>query len=97
MWQFTYSYTPVEHEIIQRADRAVTTWRLPLDRGNGMQSPAPIYLGTSPAYIVTAQIPRGPRPNGSTGKGLGRTQRHDEPPPQHKSISIHEYDMNMEA
>jgi hypothetical protein len=77
---FTNSYTPVERGGIQGTDKAVTTCRLPLDRGKGMQSPATIYLGTSLAYRVTTHIPCCPRPYGSTGKGLGPTQRHDEPP-----------------
>jgi hypothetical protein len=46
-----------------------------------MQSPAPIYPGTLPVYIVTTQVTHAPRPYESTGKELGRTQRHDEPPP----------------
>jgi hypothetical protein len=33
---------------------------LPLHHGKGMQSPATIYSGTLPAYIVTTQVPRGP-------------------------------------
>jgi hypothetical protein len=65
--------------------------------GHEMHSPAPIYLGTSPTYIGTTQIPPGPRPYGSTGKGLGRTRKDDEPPPQHKSKSIHEHSMNDKA
>jgi hypothetical protein len=44
-------------------------------------------MGTSPTYIVTTQIPLGPRPYRSTGKGLERTRKHDEPPPQHNFIS----------
>jgi hypothetical protein len=65
--------------------------------GHEMHSPASIYLGTSPAYIGTTQIPLGPRPYGSTGKGPGRTRKHDEPPSQRKSKSIHEHNMNDEA
>jgi hypothetical protein len=42
-------------------------------------------------------MPLGSRPYGSTGKGLGYTQKHDEPPNQHKSKSIHEHGMNDKA
>jgi hypothetical protein len=65
--------------------------------GHEMYSPTPIYLGTSPAYIGTTETPWGPRPYGSTGKGFGHTRKHDEPPPQHKSKSIHEHTMNNKA
>jgi hypothetical protein len=53
----------------------------------------PLYPATSPAYIETTQVLSSPRPYGSIGKGLGRTRKHDEPPPQHKSKSIHEHGM----
>jgi hypothetical protein len=65
--------------------------------GHEMYSPVPIYPGTMPAYRETTQIPPGPRPYGSTGKRLGRTRKHDEPPPQHKSKPNHEHGMNDEA
>jgi hypothetical protein len=65
--------------------------------GHEMHPPVPIYSGTSPAYIETTQVPLGHRPYGSTSKGLGRTRKHDEPPPQHKSKSIHEHGMNDRA
>jgi hypothetical protein len=65
--------------------------------GHEMHPPATIYPGTSPAYVMTTQIPPGLRPYGSTGKRLGRTQRHDEPPPPHTNSSTHEHDMNMKA
>ena len=65
--------------------------------GHEMHSPALIYLGTSTTYIATTQVPLGARPYGSIGKGLGCTRKHDEPPPQHKSKSIHEHNMNNEA
>ena len=65
--------------------------------GHEMHSPTPIYPGTSPTYIETTQIPLGPRPYRSTGKGLGHTRKHDEQPPQHNSKSIHEHNMNNEA
>jgi hypothetical protein len=41
--------------------------------------------------------PLGPWPYGSTGKGFGRTWKHDEPPSQHKSKSIHGHNMNDKA
>jgi hypothetical protein len=45
-------------------------------------------------YRETTQVPPGPRPYESTGKGLGHTRRHDELPPQLRSNSYHIYDMN---
>jgi hypothetical protein len=67
----------------------------PLTVGHEMHSPATIYPGTSSAYIMTTQFPLGPQPYGSTGKRLGRTQKHDEPPPQHTNSSTHEHDMRV--
>jgi hypothetical protein len=95
MWQFTHSYTLVERGGIQGTDRAISTCRLPLDRRKGMQSHTPIYLGTSPVYIVTTQVPRGPRPYGSICKELGCTRRHDEPPPVLSSNPQQTYGMNV--
>jgi hypothetical protein len=63
--------------------------------GHEMHSPATIYPGTSPAYIMTTQVPLGPRPYGSIGKRLGHTRKHDEPPPQHINSSTHEHDMRV--
>jgi hypothetical protein len=60
MWQFMHSYTLAEHGGLQGMDRAVTTCRLPLDCGLGMQTPATIYLGTTPTYILTTLVPLGP-------------------------------------
>jgi hypothetical protein len=82
---------------LRRIDRLSPPAAYPSTVGHEMHSPTPIYLGTSPTYIVTTQIRLGPRPYGSTGKGLGCTRKHDEPPPQHKSISIHEHGMNDKA
>jgi hypothetical protein len=86
-----------EHGGLRRTDRATPPVAYPTTVGHEMHSPAHIYLGTLPAYIETTQAPPGPRPYGSTGKGLGCTQKHDEPPPQHKSKSIHEHGMNDKA
>jgi hypothetical protein len=57
-------------------------------------SPDPPYLSNMLACIETTQIPLGPQPYGSIGKGLGHTRRHDEPPPQLRSNSIHISYMN---
>jgi hypothetical protein len=92
---FTNSYTPVECGGILGTDRAITTYRHPLDHGKGMQSPTTIYLGTSPTYIVTTQIPCSPQPYGSTSKGLGHTRRHDEPPSVPISKPQQTYGMNV--
>ena len=59
-----------------------------------MHSPNSIYPSTMLAYRETTRVPPGPRLYGSTGKGLGHTRRHDEPPPQLISISYHMHDMN---
>jgi hypothetical protein len=48
------------------------------------------------AYVETTQVPPGPRPYGSIGKGLGHTQMHDEPSPQLSSNSTHINYMNVE-
>jgi hypothetical protein len=60
-----------------------------------MQSPAPIYPGTSPVYIVTTQVPCSPQPYGSMGKELGRIWRHDEPSPVLSSNPQQTYSMNV--
>jgi hypothetical protein len=54
-----------------------------------MYSPVPPHPSTMLVHIETNQVPLGPRPYGSTGKGLGYTQRHDEPSPQLSSNSTH--------
>jgi hypothetical protein len=46
-------------------------------------------------YIVTTQVPRGPRPYGLIGKEHGRTRRHDEPPPVLSSKPQQTYSMNV--
>jgi hypothetical protein len=48
------------------------------------------------AYVENTQVPPGPRPYGSTGKELGHTRRHDEPPPQLSSNFTHIDYMNVE-
>jgi hypothetical protein len=65
--------------------------------GHEMHSSAPTYPGTSPTYIGTTQIPSSLRPYGLIGKGLRRTRKYDEPPPQHKSKSVHVHGMNDKA
>jgi hypothetical protein len=85
MWQFTYSYTMTEYGEYEGRTWLSSPVAYPSTVGHEMHSPAPIYPDISPAYIVTTQIPRGPRPYGSIGKELGHTWKYDEPPPQHKT------------
>jgi hypothetical protein len=97
MWQFMYSYTMAERGGLWRTDRAVTTGRLPLNRGTWNAFTRP-YISRHLARIHSNHPnPPGPWPYGSTGKGLGCTRKHDEPPPQHKSKSIHEHNINDKA
>jgi hypothetical protein len=46
------------------------------------------------AYTETIQILLGPQPYGLTGKELGHTRGHDEPPPQLSSNSTYINYMN---
>jgi hypothetical protein len=59
-----------------------------------MYSPVSPYPSILLAYTETTQVPLGPQPYGSTGKELGHTRRHDEPPPQLSSNSTHTSYMN---
>jgi len=91
---FKNSYTLCGRGGLQGMDRAVTTCRLPLNRGIGMHPPGPLYPSTMLTYNGPTQVPPGPRPYGSTGKRLGHTRRHDETPYLDNSILIHLHSMN---
>ena len=56
-----------------KMDRAVTTYRLPLNRGAPSHSKVPVYPSTTPVYKETTRIPLGLRPYGSTSIGHGQT------------------------
>jgi hypothetical protein len=68
-----------KHWGLQGMDRAVTTCRLPLNRGAPSYPNVLMHLGTTPVYKETTHIPLGLRPYGSTSIGHGQTQRNDEP------------------
>jgi hypothetical protein len=59
---------------LQGMDRAVTTCRLPLNRGAPSYPKIPVYLSTMLMYKETSNIPTGLRPYGSTSIGHGQTQ-----------------------
>jgi hypothetical protein len=51
------SYTQHEHGGLQGTDRAVTTYRLPLNQRVANVLPTPMYPGTMPDYTETTHIP----------------------------------------
>ena len=88
------SYTLQIRGGLQGTNRAVTTCRLPLNRGAPSYPKVFVHLGTMPVYKETTHIPLGLRPYGSTSIGHEQTQRNDEPPPQLSSTSTHTSHMN---
>jgi hypothetical protein len=60
-------------------DRAVTTYRLPLNLEAPSYLKVLMHLGTTPVYKETTHIPLGLRPYGSASIGHGQTRRNDEP------------------
>jgi hypothetical protein len=76
-------------------DRAITTCRLPLDRRKGNAITRPYIPGHLASVYSDHLVPRGPRSYGLIGKELGRTRRHDEPPPILSSKPQQTYIMNV--
>jgi hypothetical protein len=94
---FTNSYTNTKHGGLQGMDRAVTTCRLPLNRGALSYSKVPMYPSTMPVYKETTHIPLGLQPYGLTSKNMGKpegtTNRHLNP----SSTSTHTSHLNIET
>jgi hypothetical protein len=56
---FTNSYTIPKRGGLQGTDRAITTCRLPLNRGAPSYPKVLVYLSTMPVYKKTTHIPLG--------------------------------------
>ena len=69
--QFKNSYTLRGRGGLQGTDRAVTTCRLPLNRGIGMHPPGPLYPSTMLTYNGPTQVPRVPDPTDRQVRDLG--------------------------
>jgi hypothetical protein len=74
---------------LQGMDRAITTYRLPLNYGALSPSKVFMHPGTMPVYKETTHIASRLRPYGLTSIGHGQTRRNDELPPQLSSNSNH--------
>jgi hypothetical protein len=74
---FTNSYTIPERGALQRTDRVVTTYRLPLNRGAPSYPQVSMYPSTTPVYketTYTAIPPQVPDPTDRQVKGIGKPE-----------------------
>ena len=55
-------YAIPEHGGLQGMNRAITTYRLPLNHGIPSYPKVPVYLSTTPVYKETTYIPRDSNP-----------------------------------
>jgi hypothetical protein len=94
---FMNSYTILEFGGLQGTDRAITTCRLPLNRGALSYPKVPVHPSTTPVYKETTHILPGLQPYRLTSKNMGKpketTNRHLNP----SSTSTHTSHMNVEA
>ena len=79
---------------LQGTDRAVTTYRLPLNRGIPSYPKVLVYPSTMPMYKETTHIPLGLRPYGSTSKNMGKPEGMTNHHPDPSSTSTHTNHMN---
>jgi hypothetical protein len=78
-------------------DRAITTYRLPLNRGIPSYPKVPVHPSTTPVYKETTYIPPGLQLYGLTSKNIGNPEGTMNCHPNPSSTSTHTSHMNVEA